>query len=133
MANSTWKSFERRLARSFGTERAEGSHGPDFVISNGDKEFRAEAKKRSSTSGLKTIMGWLMGRDILFVGLKNHRDEDALVIMRKEVFDDIWDSQGRDTMIAFNRDLSGIDLVHDGDRQKLIDITRRLAALEENG
>jgi hypothetical protein len=132
MANSTWKSFERRLARSFGVERAEGSHGPDFVIRNRDKEYRAEAKKRSSTSGLKTVMGWLMGRDILFVGLKNHRDEDALVVMRKEVFDDIWDNQAQDTVIALNKDLSGIDLLHQTDQHKLIEISRRLSALEED-
>jgi hypothetical protein len=91
MANSTWKSFERRLARSFGTQRAVGSHGPDFVVAIGEKEYRGEAKKRTSDSGLRTIIGWLMARDILFVGLKNQRDDEALVVMRKRTFDALYE------------------------------------------
>ena len=63
MGNSTWKSYERRLARSFGTERAAGSHGPDFIVPINGVEYRGEAKKRSSDSGLRTILGWLMARD----------------------------------------------------------------------
>jgi hypothetical protein len=78
MGNSTWKSYERRLARSYGVERAEGSHGPDFVIAIGEKEYRGEAKKRSSDSGLRTILGWLMARDILFVGQPGRHAEENI-------------------------------------------------------
>ena len=90
MASSTWKGFERRLAQSYGRQRAQGSHGPDFYIDIQDLTLRAEAKKRSASAGFKTIMDWLTDRDILFVGLKGRRDKDALVVMSKAVFDEIW-------------------------------------------
>jgi hypothetical protein len=93
MPNTTWKSFERRLARSYERERTQGVHGPDFVMDIAGIAHRAEVKKRSSTSGLATIIGWLMGRDILFVGFKGERDDDSLVILRKQVFDKLWKNQ----------------------------------------
>jgi hypothetical protein len=90
MPNTTWKSFERRLARDYGVERTQGMHGPDFVMDMSGTPLRAEVKKRTSTSGVATIVRWLAGRDLLFVGFKNQRDDDALVVMRKHTFDRLW-------------------------------------------
>ena len=88
MPNTTWKAFERRLARAYGVERTRGMHGPDFTMMLADgTPLRAEVKKRSTSAGFKTILDWMLGRDILFVGLRNRRDEDALVVMRKATFD----------------------------------------------
>jgi hypothetical protein len=90
MPNTTWKSFERRLARGYGQERSPGEHGPDFLMLLGAITFRAEAKKRSSRSGLKMVFDWLEDRDILFIGVKYKRDNDALVVVRKNTFDVLW-------------------------------------------
>ena len=95
MPNSTWKAFERRLARSYGTERTRGMHGPDFTLTLTDgTPLRAEVKKRSSTAGFATIIKWMMGRDILFIGMTNQSDDDALVVLRKGTFDRIVDADG---------------------------------------
>ena len=32
MPNNTWKGFERRISRSYGSERTRGMHGPDFTM-----------------------------------------------------------------------------------------------------
>ena len=90
MPNTTWKAFERRLARDYGRERSPGEHGPDFVMDLGNVRFRAEAKKRSSSAGLKMVFDWLEARDILFIGVKYKRDNDALVVLRKNTFDILW-------------------------------------------
>ena len=95
MPNSTWKAFERRLARSYGTERTRGMHGPDFTLTLTDgTPLRAEVKKRSSTAGFATIIKWMMGRDVLFIGMTNQSDDDALVVLRKGTFDRIVDADG---------------------------------------
>lgn len=95
MPNSTWKAFERRLARSYGTERTRGMHGPDFtlVLTDGTP-LRAEVKKRASTAGFATITKWMLGRDVLFIGLTNQSDDDALVVMRKQTFDRLVNAEG---------------------------------------
>jgi hypothetical protein len=90
MPNTTWKSFERRLARDYGQERSPGQQGPDFLMPLGAITFRAEAKKRSSRSGLKIVFDWLKDRDILFIGMKYKRDDNALVVLRKDTFDILW-------------------------------------------
>jgi len=90
MPNTTWKSFERRLARGYGQERLPGEQGPDFLMGLGNVMFRAEAKKRSSRAGLKMVFDWLEDRDILFIGVKYKRDDDALVVLRKDTFDILW-------------------------------------------
>jgi hypothetical protein len=90
MPNTTWKSFERRLARDYGQERLPGEHGPDFLMELGKVRFRAEAKKRSSRAGLKMVFDWLKDRDILFIGVKYKPDDDALVVLRKDTFDILW-------------------------------------------
>jgi len=88
MPNSTWKAFERRLARAYGVERTRGMHGPDFTMMLADgTPLRAEVKKRSTSAGFATILKWLLGRDVLFIGLTNAADDDALVVMRKSTFD----------------------------------------------
>jgi len=92
MPNTTWKAFERRLARDYGEERTRGQHGPDFVIPLGKITYRAEAKKRGSRKGFETLLRWIVGRDITFVSFKHERDDDALVVMRKRVFDEIYNA-----------------------------------------
>ena len=120
MPNTTWKSFERRLARSYGRQRTQGVHGPDFVIDICGEQHRAEVKKRASTSGLATIIRWLMGRDILFVGFKGERDSDALVICRKEVFDKLWHNQ-LELRSPDGIGVAGSNIVHHINDQKLVD------------
>ena len=90
MPNTTWKAFERRLARDYGRERSPGEHGPDFVMDLWNVRFRAEAKKRSSRAGLKMMFDWLKDRDILFIGVKYKPDDAALVVLRKATFDVLW-------------------------------------------
>ena len=104
MPNTTWKAFERRLARDYGVERTQAVHGPDFTMDVSGTPYRVEVKKRSSTSGVATIARWLLGRDILFVGFKNQRDDDALVVMRKHTFDRLWSDDDR-----HNPDAGGSD------------------------
>jgi hypothetical protein len=120
MPNTTWKSFERRLARSYGRERTQGVHGPDFVLDIAGVTHRAEVKKRSSTKGLATIIRWLMGRDILFVGFKGERDSDALVVLRKGVFDKLWSNQ-LEIRSPNGMGIAGENVVHHIDEGTLVD------------
>jgi hypothetical protein len=129
MPNTTWKSFERRLARSYGQERTQGVHGPDFVIDIAGVSHRAEVKKRARTSGLATVIRWLMGRDILFVGFRGERDDDALVVMRKQVFDKLWHNQ-LEKRSPDGMSIAGGDILHDMDERKLLDLTRRIHEVE---
>ena len=70
-------------------------HGPDFTLTLTDgTPLRAEVKKRSSTAGFATISKWMMGRDVLFIGMTNQSDDDALVVLRKGTFDRIVDADG---------------------------------------
>ena len=117
MPNNTWKGFERRISRSYGSERTRGMHGPDFTMDLPDgTRLRAECKKRKSPSGFATLMRWLVGRDVLFVALNNQADKDALVVLRKRDFDYIWHMK---TQPGFP--VEGRDLTHDIHNQHFVD------------
>lgn len=94
MADRTWKAFERRLARSFGTERipAAGVLGsaqreaPDFET---DALCFQVKKGYSPPSYLRAWLDGIVGQaaskgksGVVVWGAKRCRDDDALVFMR---------------------------------------------------
>jgi hypothetical protein len=94
VADRTWKAFERRVARAFGTERipAAGVMGkaqldaPDFetslIVAQVKKGYNPPSYLRSWLDGI-VGQGQRVGRrGVVIWGGKGVKDDDAFVVMR---------------------------------------------------
>ena len=97
MPTSTWKSVERKLARMFGVERNQDTHGDDFHTATIAVEVKHRTKlPKIVTDALTQVAGARPDRiPVAIFHLKGQRVDDSLCVMRTADFLSFYQEAGR--------------------------------------